>query len=51
MAENKKVGKCIRAVVRTSDGRTFDLGPPDSIFFPLRLAFYKWRRRKELNNG
>lgn len=35
-------------IVRTADGRQYNLGRPDSIFFPLRRRFYLWRRRHEM---
>lgn len=40
---------CERIRVKTAAGRVYDLGRPDSIFFKLRLAFYRWRRG--LNHG
>jgi hypothetical protein len=42
---------CARVVVRTKDGRVFNLGKPSSIFFPLRRWWYLFRRRKEIGNG
>lgn len=41
----------VEVVVRAKDGRTFNLGNPKSVWFPLRRAWYLWRRRKELANG
>lgn len=41
-------GTLARIVITTKDGRIFDLGSRDSIFFRIRLAWYKWLRRKEL---
>jgi hypothetical protein len=38
------VGKCERIVVTTGDGRVFDLGPPTSKLFKLRVWAYKKRR-------
>ena len=45
------LGNCEDIVITASDGRVYNLGKPTSIFFKLRLAFYKWQRRKELNHG
>lgn len=38
----------VRVRVMTKDGRVFDLGSPESIFFPLRRWWYLMRRRNEL---
>lgn len=37
----------VAITVRTKDGRIFNLGNPKSLLFPLRRAWYLWRRRKE----
>lgn len=42
---------CEKIVIVTGDGRKYNLGKPDSIFFKFRVAFYRWQRRKEFNNG
>lgn len=42
---------CVAVKVKTADGRTFNLGRPDSMFFPLRRWFYLWRRRHELKEA
>lgn len=44
-------GSCERIVVKTADGRAFDLGKPDSFLFPLRRWIYIWKRRKEMKHG
>lgn len=41
-------GKCERVVITTADGRTYDLGSPESPLFPLRLRRYKFARRAEM---
>lgn len=41
-------GSCEKIVVRTGDGRVFDLGKPDSWMFPIRRRIYLWRRRHEM---
>ena len=40
-----------RVVVRTADGRTFDLGKPGTVEFRVRRRLMLWRRRKEIRNG
>ena len=47
-------GRCEKVSVTTADGRRFDLGRPDSLFFQWRVHLYKWRRRAEfkgVSNG
>lgn len=39
---------CCEVVVRTADGRTFNLGKPSSWLFPIRRRIYMWRRRHEM---
>lgn len=38
-------------VVRTKDGRVFNLGKPESFLFPLRRWWYLFRRRHEFKGG
>lgn len=45
--ETRSRGECKKIVVVTKDGRQFNLGSPQSIWFPLRRRWYLWRRRKE----
>lgn len=52
--DTKSLG-CVNATVHTADGRVFNLGRPQIPFtnltnplFSIRLAVYKWKRRKEL---
>ncbi len=42
---------CANVTVTTKDGRVFNLGSPDSIFFPIRRWFYMFRRRNELKGA
>lgn len=44
-------GQCSRVVVRTKDGREFDLGVPDSVFFKVRVWLYRCKRWGEFKNG
>lgn len=44
-------GSCEKIVITTADGRVFSLGKPTSVFFKLRVALYKWRRRQEFSHG
>lgn len=44
-------GELARIRIKTADGRVFDLGKPTSVFYPLRLALYKWKRRNELKGA
>lgn len=46
---NQKATVTVR--VTAKDGRVFDLGSPESIFFPLRRWFYLLRRRIELKEN
>lgn len=43
------VGACENVRVVTGDGRVFDLGKPDSIWFKLRVFIYKLRRWREFH--
>lgn len=40
-----------RMVIRTADGRQFDLGRPGTVGFRFRRRMYIIKRRKELKNG
>lgn len=40
-------GRLEKLVVRCGDGRSYDLGRPDSRLYKMRLRRYKWARRKE----
>lgn len=44
-------GSCEKIVVRTGDGRVFDLGKPDSRLFKLRVFIYKLRRWREFRKA
>lgn len=51
VATTESSSVCKNIVVKTGDGRVFKLGNPNSIFYPLRLKWYLFKRRKELKNG
>lgn len=49
--KSKGRAQCERIVVTAADGRTWDLGSPDSRLFRLRIWVYRLRRRSELRHG
>lgn len=46
-AQATMTGDLTKMVVRTADGRVFNLGRPASRLYPLRLRWYKFQRRAE----
>lgn len=43
-AKTPQIGQCERIVVTAANGKTYDLGRPDSWLFRVRVFFYRIRR-------
>lgn len=44
VAKTPQLAQCERIVIRTADGREFDLGRPDSVWFRVRVLIYRFMR-------
>ena len=43
-AKTPQLASCERVVVTTANGRVYDLGAPDALFFRLRVYVYRIQR-------
>lgn len=50
-SEIRSVSSLERVVIKSSSGKVYDLGNPNSKLFPIRLWWYKFRRRKEFKHA